>query len=209
MRYVPFQIPIDFKQIPAFLRQELRRIQTVLQNTDSEFVWDDMKAPAAILRAGAVAPTLNTTYGWYEFAHNQDEYVFFQFQLPHDWALGTDLKPHVHWMKTTSAAGEVEWQLDYRWAKIGQVMDAAWTTLSDMTPDVDDNDTQYSHALTGLGTIATGSTVDISDMLICKLTRLGSSYSGASHYTAAAALLEFDIHYQRDIGSVQEYIKKV
>ena len=209
MRYVPFPVPENNDSISSFLMKELRRIQTVIQNTDSEFVWDDMKAPAAVLRVGSVSPSLNATYGWYEFSHNQDEYVFLQFQMPHDWALGTDLKPHVHWMKTTSAAGEVEWQLDYRWAKLGQVMDASWTTLSDMTPDVDDNDTQYSHALTGLGTISTGSTVGISDILVCKLTRLGTSYSGSSHYAATAAFYSFDIHYQRDIGSEQEFVKNV
>ena len=110
-------------------------------------------------------------------------------------------------MKTTSATGEVEWQLDYRWAKIGEAMDGSWTTLSDMTPDVSDADTVHTHALTALGTIATGDTVDVSDMLICKVTRLGSSYSGSNHYTAAAALLEFDIHYQRTLVQCKNILR--
>lgn len=171
------------------------------------YYWDDLKAPATALKVGSTAPASNTTYGWLEFAHNADAFVFAYFQLPHHWNPGTTLKPHVHWMKTTSATGEVEWQLDYKWVNIGEVLDTSWTTLSDMTPNISDENTAYHHAITGLGSMS-GEGHQISDMLICKLTRLGSSYSGSNHYTAAAALLEFDIHYQIDgWGSRQEYIK--
>lgn len=170
--------------------------------------WDDLKSPSTSLKAGSTAPSTNTTFGWLEFAHNADAFVFVQVQLPHHWKEESNLSPHVHWAKTTSAAGEVEWQLDYRWMNIGEVMDGDWTTLSSMTPAVSDDDTQYKHALTPLGTITCESR-QISDMLICKLTRLGSSYSGSSHYGAAAALIEFDIHYQIDsVGSELLYTKQ-
>ncbi len=184
---------------------QLERLEPLV-NQDT---WDDLRAPASNLKAGLTSPTQNNTYGWLEFAHNRDEFAFTQFQLPHHWSPGTLLKPHVHWMKTTSAVGEVEWELSYRWAKIGEVMDAAWTVLADFTPDVSDGDTQYQHALTSLGEITTDG-IQLSDMLICKLTRLGTSYSGANHYTAPAALLEFDIHYKRSSmgrGSSFEFVK--
>ena len=88
--------------------------------------------------------------------------------------------------------------------KIGQVMDAAFTTIADETPDVSDNDTAYQHALTALPDITT-SGVDISDMLICKVSRVATS--GAS-YGTRAVLLEFDIHIQLDTdGSLAEYDK--
>lgn len=184
-----------------------------MTNTANRPPWvlqtDDMQAPAATLRVGSSAPTTNTTFGWLEFAHNADNEVFFQFQIPHSWAEGTPMVPHVHWCKTTAATGEVEWQLEYRECKIGDTLDGTWTTLSAMTPEVDDEDTQYQHALTVLGTIETDiPSWDISDFLICKLTRLGSSYSGADHYTAAAALLGFDIHIEKNsIGSAQPFVK--
>lgn len=171
--------------------------------------WDDLRAPATSLKVGSTAPSSNTTYGWLEFAHNADAFVFVQIQLPHAWREGSELSPHVHWCKTTSAAGEVEWQLEYRWFNLGEVMDSGWTTLSAMTPAVDDGDTQYQQALTSLGTIS-GEGHQISDMLICKLTRLGTSYSGSSHYGAPAALLEFDIHYQVDsFGSEELFTKQL
>ena len=172
--------------------------------------WDDLRSPATVLKVGSTAPSTNTTYGWLEFAHNQNQYVFTHVQLPHSWRQGTALQPHVHWMKTTSATGEVEWQFLYRWVKIGEVMDASWlpaTGSSVLTPAVSDGNTAYQHALSAFGEIPVDG-VQISDMLVCKITRLGSSYSGANHYTAPAALLEFDIHYQIDsFGSNYEYLK--
>lgn len=170
--------------------------------------WDDLRAPATALKVGSTAPASNTTFGWLEFAHNADAFVFTHFQLPHAWREGSNISPHVHWCKTTAAAGEVEWQLDYRWFNIGEVMDGDWTTLSSMTPAVLDDDTQYQQALTALGTIS-GDRHQVSDMLICKLTRLGTSYSGSNHYGAAAALLELDLHIQIDsLGSEQLYSKQ-
>lgn len=171
---------------------------------DLTLAWDDLRAP---LKVGSSAPATNTTYGWLEFAHNADNYVFTHIQLPHAWYSGTVLRPHVHWVKTTSAAGEVEWKLEYRWIGIGETMDGSWTPLSSFTPSVSDADTAYHHAITPLGDISSAGK-DISDMLILKLTRLGSSYTGANHYGAAAALLEFDIHYLiNSFGSKLEFIK--
>ena len=169
--------------------------------------WDDMKAPATSLKVGSTAPSADATNGWLTFAHNADAFVFHQFQLPHAWKEGSFLSPHVHWMKTTSAAGEVEWQFSYKWATIGQVVDTNFTDLTVLTPAVSDGDTAYQHALSAFADIdASGR--KISDMLIVKLTRLGSSYSGSNHYTAPAALLEMDIHYQIDsFGSIQEFQK--
>lgn len=171
--------------------------------------WDDLKAPATSLKAGNVSPTTNTTFGWLEFAHNSDEFVFSILQLPHKWKEGSTLKPHLHWMKTTAAEGLVEWQLEYRWSAITEVLDADWTTLASSTPATADDNLQYQHIITPFGEInAEGKT--LSDMLICKITRLGTSYSGAgaTHYTAAAALIEFDIHYEIDsLGSEEEFTK--
>ena len=166
--------------------------------------WDDLRFPAANLKAGtAGVPTWDNTNGLQEFAIG--DYLFCQVQLPHAWKVGTTLKPHVHWCKITSGPNLVAWQLEYKWAKIGEVMDAAFTTISDETPDVSDGDTAYQHALTALPDIVPASDVQISDMLICKVSRIATA--GAS-YGTRAALLEFDIHIEIDsYGSVQEYVK--
>lgn len=173
-------------------------------STIREARWDDLRFPAGNLKAGSSGvPTWNNTYGLQEFAIN--DYLFCQIQLPHAWKKGSNLHPHFHWMKITSASGFVNWQLEYRWVKIGETMEGSWTTLADETPDVSDGDTAWQHALTEVGVIPVDSTVELSDMLVCKLSRVATS--GAS-YGTRAALLEFDVHFEIDsFGSRQEYVK--
>lgn len=169
--------------------------------------WEDIRFPATTVNPPGTAsdPGVDTTYGWLLFDASSTEVIFLIAQLPHGWEEGTTLKPHVHWCKTTSATGNVVWQLDYRWSPIGETMDGSWTTLSDYTPDVSDSDTAYHHALTGLGDIS-GTGKQISDCLIMKLSRIGGD--GNDTYGADAAMIEFDIHIQLDsFGSTALYDK--
>lgn len=41
------------------------------------------------------------------------EQLFGSLELNHDWAEGTIVKPHVHWMPTTADAGNVKWRLTW------------------------------------------------------------------------------------------------
>ena len=171
---------------------------------DSYARWEDLRFPAAAINPPGLGsdPSVNTTYGWFEFSIS--DLLFFQAQLPHAWEEDSVLKPHIHWMKTTSASGVVRWELSYRWVKIGDEMDGSWTVLAEETPSVSDNDTQHQHALTAFGDI-TPSSAQVSDMLIMKVTRIAAV---GSEYGADAVFLEFDIHYQVDsLGSEAEYVK--
>jgi hypothetical protein len=165
--------------------------------------WDDLRFPTNALSTGGTAPTVSTVTGLYEFTVGDS--VFAHAQLPHSWAEGSVLKPHVHWMKTTSAVGNVNWQLDYRWARIGEVVEVSNTTIANETPAVSDADTTNMHAITELGDMQPANSEQVSDMLIMKLTRVAAV---GTEYGARAALLEYDIHYQIDAhGSEQEFIK--
>ena len=171
--------------------------------------WEDLRSPASAINPPGVAsdPDWDTTNGGWLFAAAGTELLFFQQQLPHAWKEGSVLKPHVHWQKTTSAAGNVLWQLDYKWAPIGAVMDAAFTTLSAsaVVAGTPDGDTANEHLITALGDIvATGKTV--SDMLVMKLSRIGGD--AADTYGADARLLEADIHVVLDsAGSIEQFTK--
>lgn len=169
--------------------------------------WDDLRAPATgINPPGQVSdPDFDVTYGGWLFAASVTETLIVHMQMPHAWKEGSVIRPHVHWMKTTAASGAVMWEIDYRWAPIGEVMDSSWTTLTASTPAVGDNDLADEHALTSFTEIdATGK--GLSDMLLVKLSRLGGD--AADTYGAYARMMEFDIHYQLDDpGSRQEYSK--
>lgn len=171
-----------------------------------EPLWDDLRFPAtAINPPGAASdPDWDSANGGWLFAASGTETLFLIAQLPHTWKQETDLEPHVHWEKTTSATGNVRWVLRYEWAPIGEVR-SSLLSLASSTTSVSDNDTANTHAITDLGTIdASGK--GISDMLMMRLDRTGSS--GADTYGADARLLEFDIHYQKDsLGSRGEFTK--
>lgn len=83
--------------------------------------------------------------------------------------------------------------MEYKWAKIGEIIDANWTTLSGATAiatTIDDGSANR-HLITSLGTI-NDANADFSDMLIIKLSRVGGN--AADTYGADARLLEFDLH---------------
>lgn len=169
--------------------------------------WDDLRFPAHGISIFGIGddPDWDSTNGLLLFAGAvTDERVFVVAQLPHGWKEGTVLKPHVHFYKTTSAAGTVHWKCEYKWAPIGEVVDAEFTELTATGTEVVANgDTASKHAINALGDIdASGR--QISDHLIFKLTRMQSTDT----YGSDVALLEFDIHYQVDTpGSRQEYTK--
>lgn len=177
-------------------------------NADTTY-WDDLKSPATAINPPGQASDSDwdTTIAGWLFAASGTEILAIIEQFPHAWKEGSTFRPHVHWQKTTSASGDVMWELKYRWAPIGEVMDGSWTTLTESDPvaGTTDNDTEDEHLITSFGDV-TASGKGISDMLIMHLSRLGSD--AADTYGADARLLEFDIHYQRDDpGSIQEYSK--
>ena len=177
--------------------------------SEFEANWDDLRFPATAINPPGQAsdPDVEATTGLLLFAAAGTETIFALVQMPHSWKEGSVVKPHVHWQKTTSADGDVYWQLDYKKIPIGQVMDAEFTTLFATTPvsGTPDNDTANEHLLTSFDDIdMTGLT--LSDCLLCKISRIGGNE--ADTYGADARLLEFDIHFQiNTLGSEQLYTK--
>jgi len=192
-------------QIVRYLRQAGLVVEAQFQDR-----WDDLRFPANGLNPPGPtgAPGVNTTYGFPEFSPTATELVAAFAQFPHAWAEGTIITPHVHWMKTTSASGLVQWELEWWHVPIAGVVTGLTTrntdgTVVDGTPD---NDTQYEHLISSFGDVDTTGW-SISDMLICHVKRIGGDVT-YDDYTAPAALLEFDIHYQRDArGSVNRFNK--
>lgn len=167
--------------------------------------WDDLRFPVQNLRINPATtkPDYDQDLVAYLFDAATTETVSGALQLPHDWNVGTELKPHVHWYKTTAAAGAVYWQLEYKWHRIGQVVDAEWTTLFSAVAAVSDGNTANQHAITALGAIPAANN-RVSDMIIFKVSRVGGN--AADTYAADVGLLEFDVHYQRHgLGSEREF----
>lgn len=173
-------------------------------------VWDDLRFPASGLNPPGAAsdPDIETDSGTFLFDAGSTEVITFQVQMPHRWREGTAIEPHVHWQKTTSAAGNVLWQLRYKHAPINAVMDSEFTLLSasSVVAATPDTNTADKHLITELGSIDM-SGYGISHMLVCGLLRVGGN--AADTYGADARLLEVDFHYQVDtLGSEGEFSKE-
>lgn len=165
--------------------------------------WNDIRFPAAAVNPPGAAsdPDRDATDGTWLFDGGGTEKLFFQVQIPHGWVSGTDLKPHIHWCKTSSAAGDVVWKMRYRHAAPGQTF-SAWSALDTATHPVPDLDTEDHHALSAFSAVALR--MNPSGMLLVELSRVGGD--GSDTYGADAKLLEFDIHYLADsAGTTNEF----
>ena len=174
-------------------------------------VWDDLRTPATAINPPGQAsdPGVEAASGLLLFDAGGTELVYILHQMPHEWREGSVITPHVHWQKTTSAAGNVLWRMEYKMAPIGGVMDADWSAPVDITAPVGgtpDIDTADYHMISSFGDIAmTG--YEISDCILYRLSRIGGDASDT--YGADARMLEFDTHYQIDSsGSIHEFEKQ-
>ncbi len=168
--------------------------------------WEDLRFPAqSINPAGtANAPTIDTTTypGTLLFSGSADNHIAGVGQLPHAWQEGSELRPHVHWRKTTAdgSALAVSWELRYSISAI-DAAPVAYTTWGAGTLAVGNLTALEHHNLTAFAAIPMdgykGSTC-----IVWELRRRGS----ADAYNSNARFLEFDFHHQLGSGgSEQEY----
>lgn len=176
----------------------------------SDTAWDDLRFPVQAINPPGQAsdPDLEATTGMLLFAAAGTELVFGVAQMPHAWNEGTSIYPHVHWSKTTSAGGDVLWQLDYETVNNGDVATLAYSSQLQTVSAVagtPDNDTANEILISSFGELAmTGKT--ISSLIIWKLSRIGGD--AADTYGADARLFEFDLHFEIDsMGSDDEFVK--
>lgn len=168
--------------------------------------WDDLRAPATALNlpGGANDADRDANDGTFLFSAITTEQILAVLQMPHGWKEESAIKPHVHWSKTTSAAGGVAWTLEYKWFDVGDAH-GSYSSPVLATEAQPDDDTADQHAIATFGEVA-GTGMLISSIFIARITRDHDHASDT--YAADARLYEFDIHYQiDDRGSAQEFIK--
>ncbi|KKK49070.1 hypothetical protein LCGC14_3138810, partial [marine sediment metagenome] len=138
------------------------------------------------------------------FSKIVDQEVYFSVLIPHNWKLGTDLHPHVHWSPSDTDTGSVTWKIEYTIADLGGVFG---NTSEESVSDVGDG-VVNKHQVADLTNIDMSSYTDPDDIAIKLLCRLYRDVSDGDDYNNDAFLLEIDFHYQVDaIGSREEYTK--
>ena len=176
--------------------------------------WDDMRFPVVGRNLDTTSGRIDYNYTelGVDFADNarfaETEQISIICQLQHDYELGTDVDPHIHWLQ--SSADMPNWLLQYRVYNNGETP-GAWQTVKWL-----DNKFTYTSGtilqITDFPDIDMSSIDGVSSFIDFKLFRdtLNTStlFDGADPLTGTALLKEFDIHYRRDAsGSTMEYLK--
>jgi hypothetical protein len=123
-----------------------------------------------------------------EFVTGADKTIKFNLQTPHGWDDGTIVKPHIHWVGETTAAGNVKWEFTHSWANINEAFPAASSLtmiLANETVLADKHRKDFWNTITATGK-------NYSSMMVCSLSRLGADPQDT--YGGSALLLEFDLH---------------
>ncbi len=130
--------------------------------------------------------------------------IFFSAQMPHTYAEGTSIFPHIHWMNPSPGSGNIVFGLEYLWVNKEEAIAGGNTTV---VKKVIAAGTQGVHNINTIAELD-GTGKKISSILECRLFRDGSNSSDT--LASEMFLSEFDFHFKIDsLGSYQEYIKRL
>jgi len=163
--------------------------------------WDDMSREAtAIPTQGQQGDPDRDTDGSLLFSGSSIEQIACLYQMRHVW-VGTPIRPHMHWAKTTAASGDVVWEERHRIWNNGEVPPdwSAWTAATLRSLPIDDTLRTLVDAWDQLDMTGKRVSCMVSVQYRRNPTAVGDTY------TADARLYDADIHYQRLGGSLQEY----
>ena len=180
----------------------LKYLFTMLDETTG-LRWDDLRFEAqGINPSGSTSPaTVDTDDGSLKFVHTANNIVAGFGQMPHAWAEGTDIKPHVHiQFKNLEAATSSVWQLEYKIANVNEDFPALWTALSVIYANPQNVNRHCLAAWTAINMTGKRDSCGIK----WRISRLSNDANDT--HTNFVNLLEFDIHYQSNSrGSILEY----
>jgi hypothetical protein len=169
-------------------------------------VTEDLQVTAHLKGSGGNMPSYTAVNGStyvraYAFPSNAMKEIFFEAQIPHSWSLGTDIKPHLHWV-ADQISGNIEWKIEYQIHNI----DSTWgTALTEYTTDTQtvpadaNNDPNgplpYTHYITYFATRTMG-LITPSALIHGRIWRDGGQ--GGDTMAGPAYMMAFDIHYKRN-----------
>lgn len=169
--------------------------------------WTDLVATAASINPTGpdAAAGVDATYGFLTFANGANASAFVTFQLPHSYAEGTDIEPHIHWQRATSSTEAVKWRMKTLWYNVGSTMpdfSAYSTAREEITAALETGKPRFQHidawTLDGAGKT-------ISSLVTIAFQR-NDGAGGGDAFAGVAEVVSVDVHYQqRQPGSVQEY----
>lgn len=190
------------QQRSGLIERELLRLDTLI-NAEA---WDDLRMPAqGINPPGAASdPTRSTTTGLLEFSGSADNVVAGVAQMPHEWKVGSVVRPHIHVRCPTANTSVSRWKFEYDIASVkGDFTNnyGTYTTLA--TVSFTNPNNAKKHEIISFGDLDLAGYKE-SCCIVWRISRLANSDADDTD-TSAIVLVEFDIHYQRNKdGTPQE-----
>jgi len=166
--------------------------------------WNDWRwAGAGVNPPGVPSPAVLTeiaTDWWSWLFTNNNVLAFHDLQIPHDYAEGTDIIPHIHWCPTTTATYTGTWTLTINSWLLAANGEPRETPLV-VTQAFNAAMTQYQMQSADFSANLLGAGRKISSMATATLSLSLSAGAGC-------ALLGLDGHYQVDGHGSREVLAK-
>lgn len=183
-------------------------------------VWNDLMVfPDATTKGGSNPPewgsvfkknaggTSQGVYLWM-FSPTIEEELYITVQIPHDYKVGSDLHPHVHWTTATGtpSGSDVVWGIEYTIAAVGGTFpNTGILTSNTLVTECGTPSGTGQHLISPFSPVS-GAGLGISSVLICRLFRVAGD--AADTFPNTVGLLGFDIHYEQDTqGSREQWTK--
>jgi len=163
--------------------------------------WRDNFVELKVDSSSPNAPTLAILRGnimsW-QFFPNELTEAHSGWHVDHDYALGTKLYPHIHWVCTTANIGTVRWGFEYSVAKGHQQQ--AFPATTTIYVEQTTNGTPYMHYVAEVSeaNAIDGAALGIEPdtLIICRIFRDGASPNDTLEEPVFGIFL--DLHYQAD-----------
>lgn len=180
-------------------------------------VWKDKEGGAIARNSGATAPSFTAFRGGVidQYAFSANDEIQFEFHIPHDYKVGSDMHLHVHWSHNgTAISGNMVWTYYATYAKghnqaafpaeVTGTITYATTNIA-TTP-------QYQHRIDEIQLTAaapSGSQIDSDSLEVDGLILVNITATTIPTITGGTPnepfLLKVDLHYQADsIGTVNK-----
>ena len=204
-------------------------------------MWDDVRVTADMVTMGELlhtaapkrirlytsserSPSYSGIWG-YSFEHGKDgkglfQNAYFHVQLPHSYAEGTPIEPHIHIRLIPGGDAEAGQKLllefEYVWVNVGERAPGN-STIVPLNYEVRPEDLEGGNVLASFGMIEK-SDAEISSMLSCRFSRITIEDGWEDYwrpggfendsFQGSMVFLEFDFHIRKDTGGSREQYRK-
>lgn len=178
---------------------------TVFRDELNALIGQKLETPASDIIVNIVEGSLT-----FKSSCTTADYVTMNVQLNHDWKMGSNIFPHIHWWQISSNIPR--WLIGYRWQRNGELKNTDWL-YKKWASHAFTYTTGTLNQISSFGPITPPTGYGISDVIQFRLirdtTNLSTLFTGPSDpQSGSIDAVSFDVHIECDgLGSNHEYRK--